>query len=221
MTLKKYIQNKKVDNFTISGIQVFVKDQITNEISAKAVLNKLLKMVPSHLLRNVESIYIGSFKTLEDKDLQAMYENSSIFVTNEQTDEQDMLDDLVHEVAHSVEEMYKIELYQDKQIEKEFLIKRNKLWEELNREGLAADLNYFLEVEYSRVFDEYLYMQIGYPTLSMATTNIFYSPYAATSLREYFANGFEAFFMKEDINRLKILSPNLFKKIIKLLEKPE
>tara|TARA_B100000085_G_scaffold283356_1_gene313844 strand:- start:12783 stop:13448 length:666 start_codon:yes stop_codon:yes gene_type:complete len=221
MTLKKYIQNKKVDNFTISGIQVFVKDQITNEISAKAVLNKLLKMVPSHLLRNVESIYIGSFKTLEDKDLQAMYENSSIFVTNEQTDEQDMLDDLVHEVAHSVEEMYKIELYQDKQIEKEFLIKRKQLWEELNREGLAADLNYFLEVEYSRVFDEYLYMQIGYPTLSMATTNIFYSPYAATSLREYFANGFEAFFMKEDINRLKILSPNLFKKIIKLLEKPE
>ena len=54
--------------------------------------------------------------------------------------------------------------------------------------------------------------------MSSIASNLFYSPYAATSLREYFANGFEAFFMKEDVARLKNVSPALYKKMLYLME---
>ena len=59
-------------------------------------------------------------------------------------------------------------------------------------------------------------MEVGYPVLSAMTVNLFYSPYGSTSIREYFANGFEAFYMQEDINRLKKISPELYKKIIEI-----
>jgi len=45
---------------------------------------------------------------------------------------------------------------------------------------------------------------------------LFYSPYAATSLREYFANGFENYFLKNKIY-LKKISLNLYNKIEELI----
>ena len=53
--------------------------------------------------------------------------------------------------------------------------------------------------------------------LATLTTNIFYSPYAATSIKEYYANGFEAFLLKDDISRLKKISPQLYRKLVKLI----
>ena len=47
------------------------------------------------------------------------------------------------------------------------------------------------------------------------TVNLFCSPYGATSIREYFANGFEFYFVK---NRklVKTVSPQLYKKLIEV-----
>ena len=50
------------------------------------------------------------------------------------------------------------------------------------------------------------------------TAGLFYSPYAATSLREYFANAFENLFIKEESYQvLRKISPKLFEKLITLL----
>ena len=132
-----------------------------------------------------------------------------------------MLNDLIHETGHSVEEIYRKLLYSDQKLESEFLRKRKDLWHELKRESLETSLSFFLEPDYDKDFDEYLYKQIGYPMLSVLTANLFYSPYASTSLREYFANGFEAFFMRDDVDRLKNLSPVLFSKLATLLNDKE
>ena len=93
------------------------------------------------------------------------------------------------------------------------------MWVLLKNEGYNLELNYFLEPDFNREFDNFLYMDVGYPILSLLTVNLFYSPYGATSLREYFANGFEAFFMREDIDRLKAISPKLFTKLVELLDR--
>ena len=52
--------------------------------------------------------------------------------------------------------------------------------------------------------------------LSAITIHMFYSPYGATSLREYFANGFEAYYYHRDVNFLKKISPILFDKVKEL-----
>ena len=202
MSLKKYITKRKVSHFNKGGIHVFVKDPLPTGINAESVIQDLIESVPKHLLKNIETIYIGKFKELEDRDIQAMY-------------------DLIHETGHSVEEIYRKLLYSDQKLESEFLRKRKDLWHELKRESLETSLSFFLEPDYDKDFDEYLYKQIGYPMLSVLTANLFYSPYASTSLREYFANGFEAFFMRDDVDRLKNLSPVLFSKLATLLNDKE
>ena len=68
------------------------------------------------------------------------------------------------------------------------------------------------------IFDHYLYNVVEYPTLSTLTTGLFYSPYAVTSLREYFANGFENYFLR-DQNYLKKDEPSIvYSKIGDLLD---
>jgi len=218
--MRQIIKNKqKNKSFSIKGIEVMIVDPINDNINIKSVLNKCLKQVPSHLLTNLDVIYIGQFKHLIDRQVQAIYKDSSIFMTNHQVDEQDMVDDIIHEIAHSVEEIYKSEIYSDNSLRREFLSKRKALWALLKQEGFELELNYFLETEYNDQFDNFLHMEVGYPMLSMITSGLFYSPYGATCLREYFANGFEAFFTKDDIYRIKKTSPHLYEKLVFLSEK--
>lgn len=215
--MRDFIKNKKTKNFRIKGVQIFVKDPPAREVDLKLATSSALRRVPEHLLTNLETIYFGKFEYLDKLDLQAMYMNSSIFISNEIEDEEEIIDDLVHEVAHSIEEVHKEEIYFDGLLEKEFLQKRKSLWFSMKERGLSVELSDFLETEYNESFDLFLYKKIGYPVLSMYTKNLFYSPYATTSLREYFANGFEAFFMKEDLSRLKNLSPVLYEKLLTLV----
>tara|TARA_B100000927_G_C16461202_1_gene467908 strand:- start:11 stop:691 length:681 start_codon:yes stop_codon:yes gene_type:complete len=214
--MRKFIKRKEKKHFRIRGIEVFIKDELTNKIDLKTCILSALRLVPNHLLTNLETIYFGKFEHLEKLDLEAMYMNSSIFMSNEIENEVDIIDDLVHEIAHSAEETYKEEIYFDGNLEKEFLLKRKLLWQKLKEKGFSVDLNLFLETEYNEELDKFLYKEIGYQTLSMFSSGLFYSPYGSTSLREYFANGFEAFFMKEDIPRLKKTSPILYKKVSNL-----
>ena len=219
MTNQEYIIQKQESSnrFSISGINVFVKDKPPKNISVRDTTKKLLRIIPKNLISNIQLIQVGKFEELEKRKIQALYKDFTITVTNQQTSNEDLLDDLVHEVAHSVEELRKYSMYSDKTIEKEFLLKRKKLWTRLESKGFERSLDDFLNVNYDKSFDEYLHQTVGYSLLASLSYDLFYSPYGATSIREYFANGFEAFFLREHLGRLKSLSPSLYRKISELL----
>ena len=126
-----------------------------------------------------------------------------------------MIDDIIHEMAHAAEELYLDLIYGDGLIEQEFKGKRIRLYYLLNEEGFDIDLKTFEEISYSYDFDNLLYKEIGYPILATLTSGLFVSPYGATSIREYFANGFEEFFLG-DRGYLKRISPQLFTKIMEI-----
>jgi len=221
MNLRNTIKNKEKNkkHFIWNNIQVFIKDPLTDsEISLNNVLHTIDQKIPKHLLTNLDAIYIGQFDFLNDRSIQAMYENSSIFVTNEQDSEEDMADDIAHEIAHSIEDVRGEAIYGDGELEEEFLLKRRQLYSVIKSENLPADLNSFTESDYKKEFDEYLYKEIGYQRLNMISANLFYSPYAVTSLKEYFANGFEAYFFYGEYAFLEKTCPKLFNKLSALLE---
>ena len=94
--LKEREKNKK--HFTWNGVEIWVKDPLVNpEISISSVLLSIDKKLPKHFYQNVDSIYVGEFDFLKNRNIQAMYENSSIFVTNNQENEEDMADDAIKE----------------------------------------------------------------------------------------------------------------------------
>ena len=61
---------------------------------------------------------------------------------------------------------------------------------------------------------------VGYPTLLSLTMGLFCSPYGATSIQEYFANGFEKYFT-ESPEYVKNISPILYKKIEEIINDNE
>jgi hypothetical protein len=212
-------QSQKKEYSLTEGIQVYLKDKISNNIDLGSVLQQLAVLIPIHLFSEIDSLFVGMFEEFSNRDINALYKDGAIYVSSEQDDEQDMLDDIVHEIAHSLEIPYGGLIYGDGEIEQEFLLKRIKLYEIIKNEGLNPDEYIFTNLEYSQEMDDFLYQEVGYDRLNFIVSSygLFASAYAATSLREYFANGFEFFFL-DDRALLVECCPELYKKIEEIYE---
>lgn len=208
----------KLGNYTVfNNTSVFEQEPLPENIDLLSLLEKLENIIPFHFVENLDVIYIGDFSFLHERDLNAMYEDGAIYISNTQDDEEDLMDDIVHEIAHCVEESYSDYIYGNGIIEQEFLVKRKKLLDILKREDYNVSLGDFLNTEYSPEFDEFLYIDVGYPVLTGLTAGLFVSPYGATSLREYFANAFEELFARKNSEYVRKVSPAVYKNLINII----
>ena len=166
-------------------------------------------------------IIFGWFDEFEERNLNAFYDGGTLYISNIQDDSADLYDDLVHEIAHSLEEPHGYFLYGDKKIEDEFLRKRKYVHDMLWKMGYKIPLAVFLDAEYNEDLDMFLYEKIGYDKLSTIVAGVFITPYAITSLREYFATGFTEFYLHPNEHAfLQKISPALYHKLV-LLQNPE
>lgn len=217
MSIKKYIKNKRPTHFTVNNVEVFIKDDFSNkDIDFRRVVTKVLESIPNHLHSNVDSIHVGQFDFLKSMKMSASYQDSAIFLSNEQEDEQDIYDDIIHEIGHAAEETYSSFIYADRLIEKEFLLKRKRFKRDLKQSRINTSDYDFLNLEYDLEFDRFLHSKVGYDRIRAITSSYYMSPYSITSIREYFAEAFEKFYEGGDISLIKSMHPALYKKIMKL-----
>jgi len=210
--------DEKDDFYTPTGIQVFTKDQMVDDsVSVESVIAKFESKLPEHIRNEVEMIIVGHFDEFEQRDINAFYKDAALYISNFQSNNDDLLDDLVHETAHSLEEAYGYEIYGDGRIKQEFLSKRTHLYHILWEMGFKVQQKLFTDVEYNQEFDEFLLQDVGYDKLSEILKGVFVTPYAATSLREYFATAFTEFYLHPDSHGyLKKVSPEVYKKLVLL-----
>ncbi len=215
---QKKLQQKVTDFYTQDGLHVYFKDQLLNDdVDFEKVISKVESVVPKHLRNEVEMIIVGHFKEFEDNHFNAFYEDGTIHVTNNQQDNYDMIEDIVHEIAHATEAPYGYQIYGDGKVKDEFLRKRYALHNILWKNGYKIPKSFFSNVEYDEEFDMLLLQQIGYDKLQNYAAGIFLTTYAPTSLREYYATGFAEFYLNPDShNYIKKVSPQLYKKIFEL-----
>lgn len=214
---QKAIQNQVTDFYTPSGLHIYFKDQISKGVDVETVISKVEEILPEHLRTEVEMVIVGQLQDFIEKDFNAMYEGGTIYVSNIQDNNADMVDDIIHEFAHSVEEPHGYFIYGDSKIKQEFLDKRMILHDILWKSGYKAPKNFFTNIDYNEEFDDFLYKKVGYEKLSRLCVGVFISSYAPTSLKEYFATGFTEFFLYPDQQSyLKQVCPQLYKKIFQL-----
>jgi len=196
---------------------VLVKDSLPENINLQYCLKKIENTIPAHLVYGLDSVFIGEFPEFKDRQINAFYREGAIYISNHQDNDDDFIDDLVHEIAHLVEDTYGAAIFQDQKLARELLGKRQRLFYLLKAEGFQVQPSDFTNTEYSYEFDMFLFKEVGYDMLSLLTAGLFISPYSATSIAEYFAEGFEAYFLG-DRAELKNISPECYKKIVKLNE---
>jgi len=224
--MRKYIQEaslraqKNSKEQLLFSTPVYVLHPLPDHVDLQAVLRKLEALLPRHFCAGVEAIYVGHLKEFDEREVNAMYKDSAIYVTNRQESAKDMIDDIVHELAHAVESIAMAEIYDDDKIEQEFLVKRDALYRILREEGFVPSVEQFRDPEYSEELDSYFHVYVGYPKLTMLSMGLFVSPYGATSLREYFANAFEEYFLG-DRSYVKKISTQVYNKLEKIKEKGE
>ena len=211
---QKQLQEMRSDFYTSRGTHVYFKDDLTNDdIDVERVVAKIESRIPDHLLLELEMIVVGWFDEFEERSLNAFYKDGILHISNIQDDEEDMYDDMMHEIAHSIESPLGYFIYEDQKIKEEFLRKRKHLHDLLWASGFKAPMSFFENPEYNEEFDMFLYKKIGYDKLAALIRGLFISAYAPTSLREYFATGFTEFYLDSDHSYLKRVSPALYEKL--------
>lgn len=206
-------------HYRMKNIDIYIKDMLPDSIDPDMVFKYISRRIPTHLMSHIDIIYVGQFDIFKEKETNAVYDDGAIYITNEQDNHEDMIDDIIHEIAHSVEEKYFDFIYQDQLLKKEFLGKRQRLYSIL----LTNDYKPYSKIRntyaYDQEIDMYFYKEVGYESMWFLVSGLFPSPYAATSLREYFAIGFEQYYMK-DRSQLKRECPFLYNKLAEI-EFPE
>lgn len=210
-------RNKRMkDEYMINGVSVFIKDALPEEVNGEFIFDYISSRIPSYLMKNVEVIYVGQFPEMKERDINAFYENDAIYITNEQDDEMDVIDDIIHEVSHAVEHYNREFIYGDGALQREFVAKRKRLSSLLSQKyDVPSDFN--INFEYDRAIDDFLFRDVGYDVLNQITVNIFPSGYAATSISEYWAKGFEEFFLG-DPSKLQRMCPVLSNRLRVLIK---
>ena len=222
--MKEYIKtsaNEALKNrnelYLLSGsIPVYILNKLPTQIDFNNVIKILEKYIPTSILTMIEGIYVGEFKELKDRNIQAMFKDGVIYLSsfknNPNVSEKAITKDICHELGHAVEDNLGKEIYADGKIENEYNGKKQKLFSLLAHEGYHFAKEILFDPNLINFLDDLLYKEIGYDKLSLIIPGLFTSPYSITSIREYFANGLEDYLLG-DQKHLKKMCSALYNKI--------
>ena len=208
---------KEYFEYYIYNTPIFVMKETKEPVNIVDFCREVEACLPFALLQNVEVVYVGQFKELEDRN--AMFANGGIYMTSDEPTTFDMVENFIHEVAHSLESKYGTFIYDNALVE-EFKGKRALLRHLLDGEGYHINPLLYSFAEYNEKFDNFLANKVGYPVLLPLTVGLFVSPYGATSIQEYFANGFEKYFL-DNPRTVRDISPVLYRKIEEIINDDE
>jgi len=220
--MKAYIKEsssksrKSLGEFSIfNKITVYVNNPLPQDVDIVEAIALLEQRLPESLEYDVEEVMIGSFAFLKTREVASVFENGTIYVSNEQDSIMTLVDDIVHEFAHSLEASYARALYADKKLAGEYVGKKDRLLVLLKQEGIDVADEWYSQTEFDENFDDFLFREVGYPVVTNLSMDLFPSAYAVTSLREYLAVGFEVF-CTEEREMLKDQCPTLYQKLQEL-----
>ena len=205
--------------YTMFGdIQVYIKDPFTSTkpIDMSMVIRKLEQTIPRDFTYGVELLVIGQFDDLDRRGVKAAFLDGAIYVTNKQDNLDDVFDDIVHEISHSIELTHGSILFADGELANEYLGKKKRFIQLMQYDGNIVPPDVVDTLEYSKEFDEFLHFELGFEKAENYSSGLFIDSYAAVSLSEYFATGFEAYYVDKLGGQLKKISPVLLEKIEEL-----
>ena len=94
--------------YYIYNVPVFVVNDTEPTVDIPTFCEEVESYISRELMSNVEVVYIGNFKELNNRN--AAFSNGGIYMTCTEPTTFDMVENFVHEVAHSLEALHGLEL---------------------------------------------------------------------------------------------------------------
>jgi len=217
--------NKKAQDrneYMLFNVPVYVINKFPSNIKINNILDSVKDIINKKYLDRLDAIYIGDFKDLNRRDIQSMLKDDAIWISSNNVKnvitEPLVVENIIHEIAHLLEEKYQSQIYGDRKLEREYNSKKNRLFHLLKNEEYDIDLELFFSDDMLKEFDNFLYKVVGYDKISLLTAGLFLSPYSITTIREYFASGMLDY-LTNDNSYIDEISPVLYSKIKQIEEK--
>ena len=132
-SVKKQAAQQK--EFLIFGKLFYILQPFLEPIDVQEVIDTIEAKIPPHLFFEVDTVMVGQFDFLADRALEALYKDAAIYITNDLATERDLLENLIHEMSHSLEPAMGHFIYGDQKLKSEFLAKRERLYMNLRSYG--------------------------------------------------------------------------------------
>ena len=111
-----------------NDIPVWTEEPLSDTVNLKQVVEQVENIIPSAFLKYVQAVRIGMFDEMIERSVNALYKDGVLYITNIQDNNQDIIDDMVHEISHAVEQNNAEMIYDDGEIQQEFIGKRKRLY---------------------------------------------------------------------------------------------
>ena len=213
--------NKQRKEYSLYNVPIKVIDELPDNIKINNIINNIKSKIDKDFLKNIRNIFIGDFDDLNKRNIQAMLKDNSIWVSSNNIKnfltEKSITNSIMHEIAHSLEKSFEKSLYSDGKLKNEYNSKKKRLFDTLKHHDYDVFKDLFFKDNNISELDDFLYKRVGYDKLAIFVNGLFLTPYSVTTLREYFASGFQAFF-SNDRDYLKDISPILYSKIYELVK---
>ena len=166
-SFEKSLNERK--EYYLYDIPIFILNPFSEEIKIDDVVEEITNIIPYKFLKGLEGVYVGDFPELKDRDIHAMLKDDAIYLSSILPDDESVsydliVSDVVHEIAHLLENKQYYEIYGDKEIETEYLGKKKRLVDLLRANGISFHGmgKLFFSEEHVDELDNFLYDQIGY-----------------------------------------------------------
>ena len=104
--VKRLKEQQNIEYLLFNSIPIIIKDKLSNNIDIKNLINSIENALPYSFRKLINSIIILDDPTFSQRKINAFYYNSSLYISNNQDNENDILDDIVHEYSHALEEKF-------------------------------------------------------------------------------------------------------------------
>ena len=201
MSTKEYIKrtSKTIqENMSINQVSIDIDSELPDDVNVAKVLTTFRGSLPKGYFKKLNGIKVVDLEEFDQRNISAKYsaDDKMLYISaNRQDNSDDMLDDLIHEVGHHAETLYGDFIYGDNAIKDEFIMKRMQLRFELGADGYDYTQFNFKNTQFDPELDAFLYKRVGKEKLKMMTAGIYVRPYQSLSLQEYFAVGFEQYYL--------------------------
>ena len=86
--MKDYINNsysKSINEqkeFYLYDIPIFLLEKLPSNININNIINNIKDLIPYEMYSNLEGIYVGDFKELKDRQVQAIFKDGVIYLSS-------------------------------------------------------------------------------------------------------------------------------------------